>query len=87
MVSIKLCSENIVDTETLMCMIILLFQFANDFKLTIELLDTEDQDNIDDVDASEQWSNYVEKYVNPTAVDISPEVRELMANKPIFIAR
>ncbi|XP_039347753.1 paired amphipathic helix protein Sin3a-like [Mauremys reevesii] len=53
-------------------------------QLTIELLDTEEENSDDPVEA-EHWSDYVEQYVNSDST--SPELREHLAQKPVFLTR
>uniref|UniRef100_A0A4W3H5F9 Paired amphipathic helix protein Sin3a n=1 Tax=Callorhinchus milii TaxID=7868 RepID=A0A4W3H5F9_CALMI len=52
--------------------------------LTIDLLDTEEEISDDPVEA-ERWSDYVERYVNSDST--SPELREHLAQKPVFLPR
>ncbi|XP_033099647.1 paired amphipathic helix protein Sin3a-like isoform X2 [Anneissia japonica] len=53
-------------------------------KVTIELLDTEEDHSEDPVEV-EKWSDYVEKYVNTETT--STELREQLAKKPVFLPR
>ncbi|KAJ3593367.1 hypothetical protein NHX12_005702 [Muraenolepis orangiensis] len=50
--------------------------------LTLELLDTED-DNSDEPE--QRWSDYVGRYLNSASA--SPELREHLAQKPVFLPR
>ncbi|XP_053277109.1 paired amphipathic helix protein Sin3a isoform X2 [Pleuronectes platessa] len=52
--------------------------------MTMELLDTED-DNSDEPAESERWSDYVSRYLNSDSA--SPELREHLAQKPVFLPR
>ncbi|ETE65880.1 Paired amphipathic helix protein Sin3a [Ophiophagus hannah] len=53
-------------------------------QLTIELLDTEEENSDDPVEA-ERWTDYVDRYVNSDST--SPELREQLAQKPVFLPR
>ncbi|XP_071943532.1 paired amphipathic helix protein Sin3a-like isoform X2 [Antedon mediterranea] len=61
----------------------LIYSKADD-KITIELLDTEEDHSEDPVEV-EKWSDYVEKYVNTETT--STELREQLAKKPVFLPR
>ncbi|KAJ0056818.1 hypothetical protein NL108_018215, partial [Boleophthalmus pectinirostris] len=52
--------------------------------LGIELLDTE-EDNSDEPAEAERWSDYVDRYLNTDSA--SPELREHLAHKPVFLPR
>lgn len=52
--------------------------------LTLELLDTE-EDNSDE--PAERWSDYVGRYLNSASASASPELREHLAQKPVFLPR
>ncbi|XP_060923907.1 paired amphipathic helix protein Sin3a-like [Limanda limanda] len=52
--------------------------------MTMELLDAED-DNSDEPAESERWSDYVSRYLNSDSA--SPELREHLAQKPVFLPR
>ncbi|XP_077423344.1 SIN3 transcription regulator family member Aa [Vanacampus margaritifer] len=53
-------------------------------QLTLELLDTEDE-NSDEPMEAERWSDYVSRYLNPDTT--TPELREHLAQKPVFLPR
>uniref|UniRef100_A0AAQ4Q824 Paired amphipathic helix protein Sin3a n=1 Tax=Gasterosteus aculeatus aculeatus TaxID=481459 RepID=A0AAQ4Q824_GASAC len=53
-------------------------------QLTVELLDTEEE-NSDEPMEAEHWSDYVGRYLNPDST--SPELREHLAQKPVFLPR
>ncbi|XP_015246903.1 PREDICTED: paired amphipathic helix protein Sin3a-like [Cyprinodon variegatus] len=52
--------------------------------LGIELLDTEEENSDEPADA-EKWSDYVSRYLNSDSA--SPELREHLAQKPVFLPR
>ncbi|XP_046897367.1 paired amphipathic helix protein Sin3a-like isoform X2 [Hypomesus transpacificus] len=52
--------------------------------LSVELLDTE-EDNSDEPAEAERWSDYVGRYLNSDSA--SPELREHLAQKPVFLPR
>lgn len=53
-------------------------------QLTVELLDTEEE-NSDEPMEAERWSDYVGRYLNPDST--TPELREHLAQKPVFLPR
>ena len=59
-------------------------QNKSDKKLSIELLDTE-EDHSDDPVEVEKWSDYVDKFVK--GEDTSAELRDQLAKKPVFLTR
>uniref|UniRef100_A0A3P8Z756 Paired amphipathic helix protein Sin3a n=1 Tax=Esox lucius TaxID=8010 RepID=A0A3P8Z756_ESOLU len=52
--------------------------------LAVELLDSE-EDNSDEPAETERWSDYVGRYLNSDSA--SPELREHLAQKPVFLPR
>ncbi|XP_041074376.1 paired amphipathic helix protein Sin3a-like isoform X2 [Polyodon spathula] len=64
------------------CFKLMFFQDRGQVHHTIELLDTEEE-NSDE--PAERWSDYVERYVNSDST--SPELREHLAQKPVFLPR
>ncbi|KAM8974419.1 paired amphipathic helix protein Sin3a isoform 2-T2 [Pelodytes ibericus] len=66
------------------CFKLLFSQNHDHVQLTIELLDTEEE-NSDDPAETERWSDYVERYMNCDST--SPELREHLAQKPVFLPR
>ncbi|XP_038622994.1 paired amphipathic helix protein Sin3a isoform X2 [Tachyglossus aculeatus] len=66
------------------CFKLVFIQSRGQVQLTIELLDTEEENSDDPVEA-ERWSDYVERYVNQDTT--SPELREHLAQKPVFLPR
>ncbi|XP_028999641.1 paired amphipathic helix protein Sin3a-like [Betta splendens] len=52
--------------------------------LAMELLDTEEENSDEPADA-ERWSDYVGRYLNSDSA--SPELREHLAQKPVFLPR
>lgn len=52
--------------------------------LAIELLDTEEE-NSDEPAEAERWSDYVDRYLNSDSA--SPELREHLSHKPVFLPR
>lgn len=47
----------------------LLFQYKIECRITIELLDTESEDNEKNTQNSKTWSNYVDRLKNPVAAN------------------
>ncbi|XP_033903266.1 paired amphipathic helix protein Sin3a-like isoform X2 [Acipenser ruthenus] len=66
------------------CFKLMFFQDRGQVHHTIELLDTEEE-NSDEPAEAERWSDYVERYVNSDST--SPELREHLAQKPVFLPR
>ncbi|XP_004712105.1 paired amphipathic helix protein Sin3a [Echinops telfairi] len=66
------------------CFKLVFIQSQDKVQLTIELLDTEEENSDDPVEA-ERWSDYVERYMNSDTT--SPELREHLAQKPVFLPR
>uniref|UniRef100_A0AAR2JK20 Paired amphipathic helix protein Sin3a n=1 Tax=Pygocentrus nattereri TaxID=42514 RepID=A0AAR2JK20_PYGNA len=63
----------------------LLFQKSKgSVQLAVELLDTEEENSDEPVEA-ERWSDYVERYL--TTDSASPELREHLSQKPVFLPR
>ncbi|XP_030042664.1 paired amphipathic helix protein Sin3a [Microcaecilia unicolor] len=75
-------AEQIMSDEN--CFKLMFIQSRGPVQLTIELLDTEEENSDDPVEA-ERWSDYVERYVNSDST--SPELREHLAQKPVFLPR
>nr|XP_012314131.1 paired amphipathic helix protein Sin3a-like [Aotus nancymaae] len=66
------------------CFKLMFIQSQGQVQLTVELLDTEEENSDDTVEA-ERWSDYVERYMNSDTN--SPELREHLAQKPVFLPR
>ncbi|MCJ8736202.1 hypothetical protein PDJAM_G00256140 [Pangasius djambal] len=66
------------------CFKLMFLKSRGNVQLTIELLDTEEE-NSDEQGDSERWSDYVGRYL--TADVTSPELREHLAQKPVFLPR
>uniref|UniRef100_A0A8C6X648 Paired amphipathic helix protein Sin3a n=1 Tax=Naja naja TaxID=35670 RepID=A0A8C6X648_NAJNA len=66
------------------CFKMMFVQSRGHVQLTIELLDTEEENSDDPVEA-ERWTDYVDRYVNSDST--SPELREQLAQKPVFLPR
>ncbi|MBN3307849.1 SIN3A protein, partial [Amia calva] len=66
------------------CFKLMFMQGRGPVQLTIELLDTEEENSDEPVEA-ERWSDYVERYVNSDST--SPELREHLSQKPVFLPR
>ncbi|XP_024909477.1 paired amphipathic helix protein Sin3a-like isoform X2 [Cynoglossus semilaevis] len=63
----------------------LMFMKSQGFvSLAIELMDTEEENSDEPADA-ERWSDYVTRYLNSDSA--SPELREHLAQKPVFLPR
>ncbi len=61
------------------------FQYKDDCRLTLELLDTDHENNEDPMEV-ERWSEYVEKYIANDDT-VSKELREQLSTKPVFLPR
>ncbi|XP_062998812.1 paired amphipathic helix protein Sin3a isoform X1 [Elgaria multicarinata webbii] len=66
------------------CFKLMFVQSRGHVQLTIELLDTEEENSDDPVEA-ERWTDYVDRYVISDST--SPELREQLAQKPVFLPR
>uniref|UniRef100_A0A8B9K851 Paired amphipathic helix protein Sin3a n=1 Tax=Astyanax mexicanus TaxID=7994 RepID=A0A8B9K851_ASTMX len=64
------------------CFKLLFMKSRENVQLTIELLDTEEENSDEPVEA-ERWSDYVGRYLTPDVT--SPELREHLAQKPVFL--
>uniref|UniRef100_A0A8B9RCQ3 Paired amphipathic helix protein Sin3a n=1 Tax=Astyanax mexicanus TaxID=7994 RepID=A0A8B9RCQ3_ASTMX len=64
------------------CFKLLFMKSRENVQLTIELLDTEEENSDEPVEA-ERWSDYVGRYLTPDVT--SPELREHLAQKPNLI--
>lgn len=53
-----------------------LFQYKIDCRITIELLDTENEENDKNVQNSKTWSNYVDRLSNPVAANVTNSVNQ-----------
>ncbi|TRY93571.1 hypothetical protein DNTS_016418 [Danionella cerebrum] len=59
-------------------------KFKGNVQLAVELLDTEEENSDGPVD-NERWPDYVERYLNSSSA--SPELREHLSQKPVFLPR
>ncbi|XP_060770363.1 SIN3 transcription regulator family member Aa isoform X1 [Neoarius graeffei] len=66
------------------CFKLMFIKSRGNVQLTIELLDTEEE-NSDEQGDSERWSDYVGRYLSTDVT--SPELREHLAQKPVFLPR
>uniref|UniRef100_A0A8B9K8Y7 Paired amphipathic helix protein Sin3a n=1 Tax=Astyanax mexicanus TaxID=7994 RepID=A0A8B9K8Y7_ASTMX len=66
------------------CFKLLFMKSRENVQLTIELLDTEEENSDEPVEA-ERWSDYVGRYLTPDVT--SPELREHLAQKPTKIGK
>ncbi|XP_030632333.1 SIN3 transcription regulator family member Aa [Chanos chanos] len=66
------------------CFKLMFVKNRENVQLTVELLDTEEE-NSDEPAEAERWSDYVGRYLNADAT--SPELREHLAQKPVFLPR
>ncbi|XP_072528503.1 SIN3 transcription regulator family member Aa isoform X1 [Salminus brasiliensis] len=66
------------------CFKLMFVKSRGNVQLTIELLDTEEENSDEPVEA-ERWSDYVGRYLTPDVT--SPELREHLAQKPVFLPR
>lgn len=63
------------------------FKYKNSGRLTFELLDTESQENQNEMNEIEKWSEYIEKYCGDEANQITDEIKESLLTKPVFLTR
>ncbi|XP_023661955.1 paired amphipathic helix protein Sin3a-like isoform X1 [Paramormyrops kingsleyae] len=66
------------------CFKVMFLKNKGHVQLTVDLLDTE-EDNSDEPMEAERWSDYVGRYLNSDST--SPELREHLAQKPVFLPR
>ncbi|KAL4622772.1 paired amphipathic helix protein Sin3a-like isoform X1 [Arapaima gigas] len=66
------------------CFKLMFVKSRGQVQLTVELLDTEEE-NSDEPMEAERWSDYVGRYLNLDST--SPELREHLAEKPVFLPR
>ncbi|XP_053172449.1 paired amphipathic helix protein Sin3a-like isoform X2 [Scomber japonicus] len=66
------------------CFKLMFLKNRGSVSLAMELLDTE-EDNSDEPAEAERWSDYVGRYLNSDSA--SPELREHLAQKPVFLPR
>lgn len=70
---------------------ILFFKYKNSNRLTIELLDTQDDEEDDDeMGEVEKWSEFVDKYcasLQDTEERINDKLKEELIKKPVFLTR
>uniref|UniRef100_A0A8C7QX04 SIN3 transcription regulator family member Aa n=1 Tax=Oncorhynchus mykiss TaxID=8022 RepID=A0A8C7QX04_ONCMY len=75
-------AEQIMSDEN--CFKLMFLKNRGHVQLTVELLDTEEE-NSDEPMEAERWSDYVGRYLNSDST--SPELREHLAQKPVFLPR
>ncbi|KAL0967888.1 hypothetical protein UPYG_G00259240 [Umbra pygmaea] len=75
-------AEQIMSDEN--CFKVMFLKNRGHVQLTVELLDTEEE-NSDEPMEAERWSDYVGRYLNSDST--SPELREHLAQKPVFLPR
>ncbi|XP_013857067.1 paired amphipathic helix protein Sin3a [Austrofundulus limnaeus] len=66
------------------CFKLMFMKNRGSVSLALELLDTEEENSDEPADA-EKWSDYVSRYL--TSDSASPELREHLAQKPVFLPR
>ncbi|XP_072320597.1 paired amphipathic helix protein Sin3a-like isoform X2 [Eucyclogobius newberryi] len=66
------------------CFKLMFVKSSGAVSLAIELLDTEEE-NSDEPAEAQRWSDYVDRYLNTDSA--SPELREHLAHKPVFLPR
>ncbi|XP_035991900.1 paired amphipathic helix protein Sin3a [Fundulus heteroclitus] len=66
------------------CFKLMFMKNRESVSLAVELLDTEEENSDEPADA-EKWSDYVSRYLNSDSA--SPELREHLAQKPVFLPR
>ncbi|XP_065808775.1 paired amphipathic helix protein Sin3a-like isoform X1 [Labrus bergylta] len=66
------------------CFKLMFLKSRGSISLAMELLDTEEE-NSDEPAEAERWSDYVGRYLNSDSA--SPELREHLAQKPVFLPR
>uniref|UniRef100_A0AAZ3Q0Z6 Paired amphipathic helix protein Sin3a n=1 Tax=Oncorhynchus tshawytscha TaxID=74940 RepID=A0AAZ3Q0Z6_ONCTS len=75
-------AEQIMSDEN--CFKLMFLKNRGHVQLTVELLDTEEE-NSDEPMEAERWSDYVGRYLSSDST--SPELREHLAQKPVFLPR
>uniref|UniRef100_A0A671TXT2 SIN3 transcription regulator family member Ab n=1 Tax=Sparus aurata TaxID=8175 RepID=A0A671TXT2_SPAAU len=75
-------SEQLMSDEN--CFKLMFAKSQGSVSLAMELLDTEEE-NSDEPAEAERWSDYVGRYLNSDSA--SPELREHLAQKPVFLPR
>ncbi|XP_073320341.1 paired amphipathic helix protein Sin3a-like [Pagrus major] len=75
-------SEQLMSDEN--CFKLMFVKSRGSVSLAMELLDTEEENSDEPADA-ERWSDYVGRYLNSDSA--SPELREHLAQKPVFLPR
>jgi len=68
------------------CIKILASQMKGVLNLAVELVDTDERDNLQTNEYS-KWSDYLEKYADCEEHDVSDGVRERLEEKPVFLQR
>jgi hypothetical protein len=63
------------------------FKYKNSGRLTVELLDTEDNLNENEMNDIEKWSEYIEKYCGDENNIVNDEIKEALLAKPVFLTR
>uniref|UniRef100_A0A6Q2WW69 Paired amphipathic helix protein Sin3a n=1 Tax=Esox lucius TaxID=8010 RepID=A0A6Q2WW69_ESOLU len=79
-------AEHIMSDEN--CFKVVFLKNRGHVQLTVELLDTEEENSDEPMEAevkSSRWSDYVGRYLNSDST--SPELREHLAQKPVFLPR
>ncbi|XP_031549385.1 paired amphipathic helix protein Sin3a-like isoform X2 [Actinia tenebrosa] len=75
-------AESVLSNEN--CYKAVIHKDKNICKLSLELLDTGDTNSEDPLEV-EKWNDYVQKYVG--SEEVSPEVKEHLQKKPLFLPR
>ena len=69
-------------------MLLFIFKYKNSGRLTVELLDTETQENNEnELVEIEKWSEYVERYCNDENNHLGDEIKGALLKKPVFLTR
>ncbi|XP_076811562.1 paired amphipathic helix protein Sin3a-like isoform X2 [Clavelina lepadiformis] len=68
------------------CFKITICQKQNHLHVSLELLDTDEEHGIDVVEVA-KWSEYLEHYVSSDEVQITPQMKERLSEKPVFLQR
>uniref|UniRef100_H2YZP5 Paired amphipathic helix protein Sin3a n=1 Tax=Ciona savignyi TaxID=51511 RepID=H2YZP5_CIOSA len=68
------------------CFKLTICQKQTQLHVGIELLDTDEESPIDVLDVT-KWSEYLEHYVASDDVEVTPQMKEQLAEKPVFLQR
>jgi paired amphipathic helix protein Sin3a len=65
-----------------------IISYKNSSRLTIELIDTQGDDEDDENDVEvEKWSEYVDKYISAENREFGEDIKEALLKRPVFLTR